>query len=196
MSMTSDEILLISKSVQFAFSQDDDFKKMYIENFVIETCNAYPGSGTGRISCSKGVKERFILGIANAVDASCKDADCNDTYKALDALLNNKFVIADKVSGWFNNADNRTFIQGMNNTKLKKKICDDLIAEARTLGSDTQTLKSDINNYLDVVEQAGTFDDYRGGRKLRRTRKSKKRGKSKKSKKSRKSKKRGKSIRK
>ena len=184
--LTKDELELIGKSVNFAFSQDDNFKEQYIISFLDETCKAYTGSGD-KTSCVKGIKERFVLSVGYVVEIVCKTGCDNETYKELDNLINPKFDVAQEASEWFQNKSNNEKLQEAIKQSTKKimitQITTDLIDKAKQMGSYNSAIDSAIRRYINELISSSTFDDFMdGGRKSRKTRKSKK--SSKKSKKS------------
>jgi hypothetical protein len=173
MSMHPDEIILIGKSVYFAFAQDDEFKIIYITNFVNDSCHAYSGSELAALSCTKGVKERLVLGIATTVQTLCSGADCNSTYKQLDSLLN-PIDLLQAASEWVQ--DNKEIIKTIENDELKSRLKSFLLEKA-------PTREDEINVIISLLESSSQhFSDYRGGT---RTRKTRKRGKTRKTRKTR-----------
>ncbi len=192
--LTRDEMILIGKSVSFAFSQDDNFKEQYIISFLDETCRAYTGSGDNT-SCVKGIKERFVLSVGNTVEIICKTGCENETYKELDKLLNPKFDVSQEASEWFQNKLNNEKLQEAIRESTKKimimRITTDLIEKAKQVGTYNSVVDSEIHRYINELISSSIFDDFMdGGRKSRKSRKSKnKSNKSKKSSKKKSSKK-------
>ena len=186
-------INLIGKSIDFAFSQDDDFRKEYIITFLDESCNAYSGTGDNT-SCVKGIIERFILSIASTVQILCSDGCNNETYQKLDKLMNIKFDINVVASKWFTLAETDDEIRRLNNHERKTHFINYLTHEAIRLNKYNANVERQINTYADEIEYG--FENLELGgksskksRKNRKTKKSKKNQKMKKSKKNRKTKK-------
>jgi len=194
--LSKDELELIGKSVNFAFSQNDDFKEQYIISFLDETCRAYTGSGD-KTSCVKGIKERFVLSVGYVVEILCKTGCDNETYIKLDNLLNPKFDVAQEASEWFQNKSNNEKLQEAIKQSTKKVmiayIVSDLIEKAKQMGAYSNIVDSEIRRYVDELISSSTFDDYMdGGRKSRKSKKSSKKKSSKKSSKKKSSKKKSK----
>ena len=181
LSLTSDEMELIGKSVNFALTQDDNFKEQYIISFLDETCKAYTGSGDNT-SCVKGIKERFVLSVGNTVEIVCKTGCDNETYKELDELLNPKFNVNQEALEWFQNKSNNEKLQEAikHSTKILMitQITADLIDKAKKMNSYNSAVDSEIRHYINDLITSSTFDDYMdGGKKSRKNRKNKKRSK-------------------
>jgi len=157
---------LIYKSVRFAFSQDDDFKREYIKNFLDETCNAYSGSGDNT-SCAKGIIERYVLSVGNAVQNICSDGCSNETYKKLDKLMNPKFNIAEAASTWWETEAIKEDIKAMDKEGRKANFIEYLMAEAKRLNSETAQTATEIENYANGIDYAFT-ELVLGGKKSRR----------------------------
>jgi hypothetical protein len=182
--LSEDEMELIGKSINFAFSQDDNFKEQYIISFLDETCRAYTGSGD-ITSCVKGIKERFVLSVGNTVEIICKTGCDNETYKQLDELLNPTFDVAQEALEWFQNKSNNEKLQEAIKQSTKiimiTQITQDLIDKAKETGSYNSAIASEIRHYIDELISSSTFDDYMdGGRKSRKFKKSFKKKSSKK----------------
>ena len=182
--LSKDELELIGKSVNFAFSQNDDFKEQYIISFLDETCRAYTGS-RDNTSCVKGIKERFVLSVGYVVEIVCKAGCGNEIYKKLDKLLNPKFDVAQEASEWFQNKSNNEqlqeaikkseVIQEATKKIMITQITSDLIDKAKQMGSYNSVVDSEIHRYINELVSSSTFDDYMdGGKKSRKTRKTKK----------------------
>ena len=108
-----EKIELVGKSIDFAFSQNDDFKKEYIISFLDDTCNAYTGSGDNT-SCVKGIIERFVLTIGTVVEILCREEGCeNETYQKLDELMKGKMDYQTAMQKWFENGPNDDVIKIM-----------------------------------------------------------------------------------
>jgi hypothetical protein len=176
--LTPDEMELIGKSVNFALTQDDNFKKQYIISFLDETCKAYTGSGDNT-SCVKGIKERFVLSVGNTVEIVCIIGCDNVIYKELDELLNPKFNVNQEALEWFQNKSNNEKLQEAIKQSTKKimitQITSDLIDKAKKMNSYNSAVDSEIRHYINDLITSSTFDDYMdGGRKSRKNRKPKK----------------------
>ena len=131
-----ENLQLIYKSITFALSQDDnDFKVQYITTFLDETCNAYSGPGDN-ISCVKGILERFVLSVGNAVQNLCIAGCENKTYKELDILMNSKFIIEDAASSWWENeATEQEIIDMVPEKRKKRRNMADIIADIQPMTS-------------------------------------------------------------
>jgi uncharacterized protein YjbI with pentapeptide repeats len=163
---------LIYKSITFAFSQGNDFKEQYIITFLDETCNAYTGTGDNT-SCVKGILERYVLSVGNAVQVLCSDECENETYKKLDILLNSKFIIADTASSWWETEAIKPEIKGMDGAKRKENFIAYLTSEAKRVGSDNKATKTKIEEYANNIDYS--FAELQlGGRKSKKSRKSSK----------------------
>ena len=167
-----EEQQLIYKSITFAFSQDNEFKEQYISTFLDETCNAYAGSGDNT-SCVKGILERYVLSVGNAVQILCSDGCENETYKKLDILLNPKFNVEDAASSWWENESVKTDIINMDTSTRKKNFIDYLTSESNRLGSANAETKTKIESYANLIDYS--FAELQlGGRKSRKSKKSRK----------------------
>ena len=170
MTMRKPEISLIGKSVYFAFKQGDEFKRDYIANFVNDSCHAYDGSGPATYSCVKGIKERFILGIAGTVEILCAGKPCDEKYEILNNFfkqnINIKGKIAEYVSTWF--TDNDEFIKDGETDDIRERLRGFLLTKYPYNGGD-------IDIYIGEIELASPdFIDFKGGRKSIKSRKSRK----------------------
>jgi hypothetical protein len=166
---------LIIKSVDFAFSQGDDFKKEYIIVFLDETCRAY-STGTDTSSCVGGIIERFVTAIGSTVKIMCTENNmCSDTYDKLNILLNPKFSIPDTANEWFELAQNNKTLGAMNKNQRKQNFIDYLKSEAKRIdGVLDKDVKDDIKKYADDIDYA--FEELQiGGSKKSITRKMRKR---------------------
>jgi hypothetical protein len=172
LTMSKPEISLIGKSVYFAFKQGDEFKRDYIANFVNDSCHAYDAPGTAAYSCVKGIKERFVLGIAGTVEILCAGEPCDEKYEILDNFfkqnINIKGKIAEYVSTWF--TDNTEFIKGGETDDIRERLRGFLLTKY-------PYNEEDIDLYIGEIELASPdFIDFRGGRKSRKSRKSRNSG--------------------
>ena len=166
---------LVYKSVRFAFSQDEDFKREYIKTFLDETCNAYSGSGDNT-SCVKGIMERYVLSVGVAVQIICSDGCSNETYKKLDKLMNPKFNIAEAASTWWETEAIKEDIKAMDKEGRKANFIEYLMAEANRLNSENAQTAAEIENYANDIDYAFTELALGGGSKVNhRVRRSNKR---------------------
>jgi hypothetical protein len=169
--VTSDELELIGKSVNFAFSQDDDnFKEQYIITLLDESCRAYVGSGD-TTSCVKGIKERFVLAVGNVVEIICKTGCENETYKKLDKLLNLKFDIIEETSEWFRNIPTNDKLQQFIKDTMIKKCITDLIVKSSLSGGFNEEINQKINDYVTNDVGSEIFGDHlelSGGKKFKK----------------------------
>jgi hypothetical protein len=69
--------LIIGKTVDFVFSQPNDFIEFYIDVFIQDCYHAYSGMGDNR-SCAKGIYERFYMVIKDTCHAVCPDPSCTN----------------------------------------------------------------------------------------------------------------------
>jgi uncharacterized protein YjbI with pentapeptide repeats len=184
---------LIGKSIDFAFSQDDEFKKQYIITFLDESCRAYSGP-RDNLSCPKGIVERFILSVGSAAQILCT-AECNnETYQKLDELFYPKFDIDTVSSEWWNNLSESKEVTDMSKEERKEHFKKYLRDKAKELNNYNDDIEQKITNYANEIDYS--FENLTlGGRKTRKTRKIKKTMKNKKTVKSKKNKKSRKSIR-
>jgi len=179
---------LIGKSIDFAFSQDDEFKKQYIITFLDESCRAYSGP-RDNLSCPKGIVERFILSVGSAAQILCT-AECNnETYQKLDELFYPKFDIDTVSSEWWNNLSESKEVTEMSKEERKEHFKKYLRDKAKELNNYNDDIEQKITNFTNEIDYS--FENLAlGGRKTRKTKrtmKNKKTVKSKRNKKSRKS---------
>lgn len=179
--VTPDELELIGKSVNFAFSQDDDnFKEQYIITLLDETCRAYVGSGD-TTSCVKGIKERFVLAVGNVVEIICKTGCENETYKKLDKLLNSKFDVIQETSEWFRDIPTNDKLQQFMKDTMIKKCITDLIVKSSLSGGFNEEINQKINDYVTNDVGGEIFGDHlelSGGKKSKKSSKKSSRKKS------------------
>jgi len=175
---------LIGKSIDFAFSQEADFKREYIKVFLDESCRAYSGSGDN-LSCVQGIIERFVLSIGGAVQNLCVAGCENETYQKLDHLLNPKFDIVETAKEWWANVAETDEIKDMSKEERMENFKNYLRKNARESNSYNDYTEQNISRYANDIEYS--FEKLvLGGsrrRKPKRTRKSIKIRKSKRSKK-------------
>ena len=176
--IAEEHIELIGKSIAFAFSQNDDFKKEYIISFLDETCNAYTG-GRDNTSCVKGIIERFALCVGSAVKILCTEKCDNEVYRKLDKLMNPIFVksvMAKTAEEWYTKANEDEDIKSMDKTKRKANFIEFLVERAKSFDEDNAKTKSEILKLANDLDY--TFEDLQLGgnisKKVRKTRKSKK----------------------
>lgn len=183
-SIPTDSIDLIIKSIDFVFSQDDAFQIEYLLAFIEDTCNAY---SKGMTSCLKGIIERFVLTVGKTVEIVCtKEEGCgNETYKALNDLLNTKFVISDAASKWFEEKATDDEIIKLTPAERKQHFIKYLIDESKRLRvPNEEYITKEISKYADVIDYS--FEKLEiGGKNVNKTRR-KRRKKKKNSAKSRK----------
>jgi hypothetical protein len=170
--VTEDYKQLIAKSVSFAFSQDEDFKKEYIINFLDETCNAYSGTGD-RTSCSKGIVERLVLSVGYAIQNYCIEGCENETLQQLNILLNPSFSIPDTAHEWWQNVETNEAVNAMSPENRKANFIEYLTNEARKSNSYSEYTKNEIIKYANEIDYAFAGLALGGGRTRKgRTRKS------------------------
>lgn len=190
---------LILGSIDFAFSQDDDFKREYIKIFLDESCRAYTGPNPlNNLSCVNGIIERFITAVGGAVQVLCVAGCENETYQKLDKLFNTKFNIAEAANEWWNTIAETAEIQILTKEQRKEDFMNYLRNKARELDNYDAQIEQKIIDYANEIDYSFENLALGGSRKTkkpsktsktRKVRKSKKKQQSKKSKKSRKSKK-------
>ena len=168
-SIPADSIDLIIKSIDFVFSQDDAFQTEYLLAFIEDTCNAY---SKGMTSCLKGIIERFVLTVGKTVEIVCtKEEGCgNETYKALNELLNTKFVISDAASKWFEEKATDDEIIKLTTAERKQHFIKYLIDEAKRLRvPNEEYITKEISKYADVIDYS--FEKLEiGGKNVNKTR--------------------------
>jgi uncharacterized protein YjbI with pentapeptide repeats len=178
---------LIGKSIDFAFSQDDNFKKEYLITFLDESCNAYSGSGDNT-SCVKGIIERFILSIGSTVQILCAEGCDNETYQKLDKLFNPKFNIAEAANDWWTNIAETDEIKNMSKEERMDNFKNYLRNKAKELNNYNDDIEQKITNYANEIDYS--FENLAlGGRKTKKTKRTMKNKKPVKSKRNKKSKK-------
>jgi uncharacterized protein YjbI with pentapeptide repeats len=186
--MKDETKILVAKSLSFVFSQDDDFKREYINIWLDESFNAYDGPGD-TTSCVNGIIERLILTVINAAVALCSDdTKCTSQYEAL-IKLTKKFEINEVAMEWWDpEYKGRTHLETAE--ERRNDFIRFLIEKAEEQGFRDEETKQRIRDY---AVNSFSEDNYRtlsyGGRRKRVSRKSKKSMKSRKSRKSMKSRK-------
>jgi hypothetical protein len=175
-----EKIELVGKSIAYAFSQNDDFKKEYIISFLDDTCKAYTGSGDNT-SCAKGIIERFVLTIGTVVEILCREGCENETYQKLYRLMKGKMHHHDATKEWFEKAAEDENIKKMNVEEKKANFIE-------FMKKNTALSEDEAKKLADEIEYG--FEELQlGGNVLRQRRKTRKSKKSRKTKRSRKSKK-------
>jgi len=165
---------LIGKSIDFAFSQGDDFKREYIKVFLDETCKAYSGPGDNT-SCVQGIVERFVLSIGGAVQTLCIEGCENETYQKLDKLLNSKFDVVETAKEWWANVAETEEIKDMSKEERMENFKNYLRNKAKELDNYNDDTENKITKYANDIEYSFEGETPQlGGIKTRKTRKSKK----------------------
>ena len=181
---------LILKSINFAFSQDDDFKREYIMVFLDESCRAYTGPNPeNNLSCLNGIIERFITAVGGAVQVLCVSGCENETYQKLDKLFNPKFNIAETANEWWNTIAETDEIKILTKEQRKEDFKNYLRNKARELDNYNAEIEQKIVNYANEIDYSFENLALGGGKKLKKTRKTRNTRKSKKSKQVKKSRK-------
>jgi uncharacterized protein YjbI with pentapeptide repeats len=171
-----EKIELVGKSIDYAFSQDDDFKRQYIISFLDETCNAY---GKNQMSCVGGIIERFVLTIGTVVEILCREGCEDETYKKLYKLMKGQMHHYDATKEWFETAAEDETIKKMNLEQRKANFIE-------FMTNNTSFSEDDAKKLADEIED-GFKELQFGGNVLRQRRKTRKSKKSRKTKRSRKS---------
>jgi hypothetical protein len=183
--------ILIGKTLDYVFKQDDKFISAYIITFINDTFFVYKDKSSS-ISCAQGIIERFITIISPVLEILCiTDADCTDEKSIeLYKILNNTIDINDFTKKWATEYLDTQSIQSMSKEERKQHFIE-FIKYEYTLKKKQDLSKPEINSiikYANDLETAGVFEKgYFGGKKrICKTRKHKNLKKSKKSKKSKK----------
>ncbi len=159
---------IVGKSIDFAFSQNDDFKKQYIITYLDETCNAY---GSGNRSCVKGMIERFVLSVLAVAEILCKeenDVICDEIYKNLYNI--SKFKLNALFKEWYNIVVQDNSIKSLNEEDKKRNLMEYLENKARELNLYNEDLQTFIQNYLNEIHMEDyDFEQVIGGKKHKKT---------------------------
>ena len=170
--------ILIGKTIDYVFKQDDRFISTYIITFINDTFFVYKDE-LSSISCAQGIAERFVIIISPVLEILCiTDANCTDQKSIeLYKILNNTIDINDFTQKWAVEHLDTKEIQSMNKEERKKHFIDFIVYEY-TLKKKQDPSKFEMGNiikYANDLETAGIFErGYFGGKKnIRKTRKRK-----------------------
>jgi len=176
---------LILDSIDFVFSQDDDFIKEYIKIFLDESCRAYTGPNPlNNLSCLNGIIERFVTAVGGAVQVLCVSGCENEIYQKLDKLFNPKFDIRETASVWWNTIAETAEIQNLSKEQRKESFITFLRNKAIELDNYNNDIEQQIINYANEIDYSFENLALGGSRKPKKTRKTRKARKARKSKKS------------
>jgi len=180
---------LIFKTLDFVFSQNNDFKREYIKIILDESCRAYTGPNPlNNLSCRYGIIERFVTAVGGAVQVLCVSGCENETYQKLDKLFNPKFNIPETANEWWNTIAETEEIQLLTKEQRKESFITFLRNKAIELDNYNDDIEQQIIDYANEIDYS--FENLALGgsrkpKKTRKTRKTKKTVKPKKRKKSR-----------
>ena len=172
--------IIIGKSVDFAFSQPEYFRKEYILSFLDESCSSQRVSTGTAYSCSRGIVERFVTAIGSAVQILCSEGStyCNDTYKKLDDLMNTKYDIRTDTYKWFEILDQNEEYRNNLLSKTKEERINEYVNYIKTnsLNQTGRALeKTYIMNYIQSQQIEPFFETLMlGGKKSKKSKKSNK----------------------
>ena len=193
----ADNRILIGKTVDFILYQPDDFIKFYLSAFVHDCYYAYSqGEGLERMSCTKGILERFYFLIGDSAFAVCPDNTCDNEiydkkiYEDLQILFN-KRIDRDEFNSfsgeWANIHLQSEEVHNLSEEDRKKHYISFMIAKYNETGRDDDMTIEEIKREADKFENINVFKDlvFGGGKKKqlkkRRTIKKNKKQKTKKS---------------
>jgi surface protein len=173
--------ILIGKTVDFILYQPDDFIKFYLAAFVNDCYYAYSqGEGLERMSCTKGILERFYFLIGDSAFAVCPDNTCDNEiydkkiYEDLQILFNKKIDRAEfnNFSGeWANIHLQSEEVHNLSEEDRKKHYISFMIAKYNETGRDDDTTIEEINKEADNFENINVFKDLVfGGKKSKKRR--------------------------
>ena len=174
-SIPRQKIELVGKSIDYAFSQDDNFKKEYIISFLDDTCNAYTNSGDNT-SCAKGIIERFVLTIGTVVEILCREGCENETYQKLYKLMKGKMHHHDATKEWFETAAEDETIKKMNVEERKANFIEFMKKNTALSEDEAKKLAHEIEFGFEELQFGGNV--LRQRRKTRKSKKSRKSNKS------------------
>jgi hypothetical protein len=181
---------LILDTIDFVFSQDEDFIIEYIKIFLDESCRAYTGPNPlDNLSCVNGIIERFVTAVGGAVQVLCVSGCENETYQKLDKLFNPKFNIAETANEWWTNMAETAEIQDLTKEQRKEDFKNYLRNKARELDNYNNEIEQQIIDYANEIDYSFENLTLGGRRKTKKTMKTRKPKKTVKSKKPKKSKK-------
>ena len=145
-------VLLVSKSIRFAFLQNNDFKKHYIDIYLDETSNAYSGPNDNT-SCVKGIMERLVTSIGQTVAFLCVENGCvdNPVYLQLNNLINLPFDINQAAKEWYIMQDEST--DRRTESERTNSFIEYVTKKATDMGKYNETLSKEIKKYADENSQ-------------------------------------------
>jgi len=148
-------------SFEFISRRTTEFKQQYISFFLDDSLSAYDGSGNEAISCSKGILERFITTIPNALSLSLdKEITSIDTKENLQRII--EIIVGYKENNITPKIINllladcwNYFVvyiksEGIKEKKIRREILSNFIIIKYTDNGNiiTNKTKNIINNYL------------------------------------------------
>lgn len=170
--------ILIGKTLEYVFKQDNKFISTYIITFINDNYGAYKEQ-LSNVSCSQGIIERFVTTISVVLEILCiTNADCTDEQSIeLYKILNNTIDINELTQKWAVEHLDTEKIQSMNMEDRKNHFIS-FITHQYALKKKQDISKQEMNNiikYANELETAGIFErGYFGGKKGQKLKKNKK----------------------
>ena len=169
----------IGKSIEFVFAQSQEFKDLYIKQYVTDNFHAYEGE-SDTISCIKGTIERFIILVGDTLYIECEGKECTEQQIQLLTLMRKVLNKNELTQEWAKEFLESDELKEMTPPERKQHYIDFMKEKYKKAG-----LESPENTKMIKAEAAkfdyagGPFEslEFGGGKKRRKTRKTKKRGK-------------------
>jgi hypothetical protein len=164
--------ILIGKTIEYVFKQDDKFISTYIITFTNDSYNTYK-DGLDSISCAQGIIERFVSIISSVLEILCiTNADCTDEKSfELYKILNNTIDINEITQKWAVEHLDTDTIQNMSKEDRKRHFIEFTKNqyEIKNKQEPSQYQIDNILKYANDLDDAGIFErGYFGGKKYRR----------------------------
>lgn len=157
--------IIIGKTIDFVFQQDNEFISTYIITFIYDNYFAYnneiEGDKSINISCSEGIIERFITVIGSVLEILCiTKAECtNQLYIDLYKIINKPIDLNDFTQKWASEHLNTEYIQNMTASQRKQHFIE-FITDEYYKQKVEQLNKNDLRNitqYANDLDAAGIF---------------------------------------
>jgi hypothetical protein len=167
--------ILLGKTIDYVFKQDDKFITTYIITFINDTYDTYK-DGLDNVSCAEGIVERFVTIVSSVLEVLCiTNADCTDQKSIeLYKILTNTIDINEFTQQWAIEHLDTNAIQSMNKEDRKKHFIE-FVEYQYALKKKQSLTKIEIDNilkYANDLDSAGIFErGYFGGKKAKKIKK-------------------------
>ena len=165
--------------LEYVKLQPVEFQKLYLQEFIESSVNAYPGY-SDPLSCTKGILERFISVLGDICQVYLS-ATPNTDYKTIYDIIsaNPSTLIPEYIKDWytFHSQQDKKFEATMTYEKRRNKLKKYLLDQFKDYDDKrkiTELIEENISKYADNIGYEDDVFEYKGGRKIRKTRKNRK----------------------